>query len=299
MEKLTSFKAIFLGIFLEALPYILIGVILSAIIHVFLPEKWIQKHMPRTPIKGMLFAIGFGFLFPICECGIIPVIKRLIQKGMPAYMGVVLLIVGPIFNPVVLLATYTAFQAHLEIFYLRIIFAILIGLRVGLSFSDSTESSILKMSAPRFAVLRTNASKWERIVVHAIDEFFVMGFYLLIGAGLTALLQVGIPHAWFQTIGQSLIAHLIMMVFAYILSLCSTSDAFVGYSLWNTMNHKAILTFLVFGPMLDLKSTFMLLGAFKKSFVKKYVALVILSVILVAGLLEFIWHVKEGLQQWI
>jgi uncharacterized membrane protein YraQ (UPF0718 family) len=296
---LTSFKAIFLGIFLEALPYILIGVILSSLIHVFLPEKWIQKHMPKTPVKGMLFAIAFGFIFPICECGIIPVIKRLVQKGMPAYMGVVLLIVGPIFNPVVMLATYTAFQAHTEIFYMRMIFAILIGLRVGLSFTLTSEKAILKANAPRFIVLRPFSPKWVQVMSHAVDEFFDMGFYLLLGAGLTALLQVGIPHDWFKAIGQSIFAHPIMMLFAYVLSLCSTSDAFVGYSLWNTINHKAIVTFLVFGPMLDIKSTLMLYGAFQKSFVRKYIGLVIVFVLIMAVLLEIGWHIREGLLQWM
>jgi uncharacterized membrane protein YraQ (UPF0718 family) len=302
---LITFKAIFLGIFLEALPYILIGVVLSSLIHVYLPEQWIQKHVPKHPLKGILFAIGFGFLFPICECGIIPVIKRLVQKGMPVYIGVVLLVVGPIFNPVVLLATHTAFQAHPSIFYLRFILAILIGTRIGLSFSFVKDASeVIKENRQPFKLIHSDANarptstitKLKQVITHAMDEFYDMGTYLLLGSVLTALIQVGVPRGLFSIFSDGLLSHVFMVAFAYVLSLCSTSDAFVGYSFWNIINHKAILTFLVFGPMLDLKSTFMLMAAFNKKFVRKYVFLVFLLVGLMAGAMEFVGRVWEGMQ---
>jgi uncharacterized membrane protein YraQ (UPF0718 family) len=70
-----------------------------------------------------------------------------------------------------------------------------------------------------------------------------------------------------------------MMGFAYILSLCSTSDAFVASSFVNTFTTGSLLTFLVFGPMLDFKGTLMLLSVFKTKFVLLLMALIVVTVL--------------------
>jgi uncharacterized membrane protein YraQ (UPF0718 family) len=185
------------------------------------------------------------------------------------------------------------------------ILAILIGTRIGLSFSFVKDASeVLKENRQPFKMIHSNANtgpsststKLKQVITHAMDEFYDMGTYLLLGSVLTALIQVGVPRGLFSVFSDGLLSHVFMVVFAYVLSLCSTSDAFVGYSFWNIINHKAILTFLVFGPMLDLKSTFMLMAAFNKKFVRKYVFLVFLLVSLMAGTMEFVARVWEGMQ---
>lgn len=289
IEWLLSFKIVFLGIFLEALPFILIGAVLSSLIHIYLPERWIKDHMPKNPLLGILYAIAFGFIFPICECGIVPVIKRLIQKGMPSYMAVVTLAVGPIFNPVVILATYTAFGTKIEMVILRIGLGIIIGALLGIIFYlfFSTSSVLAEPTSP-FKVIQqpmnmTKPSLVDRlreIFTHALSEFMEMGTYLIIGCFITAIIQLGVPREWIAEFGFGPFAHLFMMGLAYILSLCSTSDAFIGMSLWNTVEPKAILTFLVFGPMIDFKGTLMLLSAFKVKFVMRYILFVCLLVII-------------------
>jgi uncharacterized membrane protein YraQ (UPF0718 family) len=123
------------------------------------------------------------------------------------------------------------------------------------------------------------------VLGHASDEFFDMGKYLMFGALITAVIQTLVPRESLVSIGQGeLGSHLFMMAFAFVLSLCSTSDAFVASSFSTTFSTGSLLTFLVFGPMLDIKSVLMLLSAFRTKFVLALSALVIV-VVLVGSLL--------------
>jgi len=123
------------------------------------------------------------------------------------------------------------------------------------------------------------------VLGHASDEFFDMGKYLIFGAMLTALIQTLVARESLVAIGQGeFSSHLFMMGLAYVLSLCSTSDAFVASSFTTTFSTGSLLTFLVFGPMLDIKGTLMLLSAFRARFVLLMSALVIV-VVLAASLL--------------
>jgi uncharacterized membrane protein YraQ (UPF0718 family) len=101
LDWLNAFKTMLISIVLEAMPFILISVFVSSIMHVFLPESWIRKLIPRNPLLGILAACFLGILFPVCECGLIPIVRRLISKGMPLYAGVVFILVGPIINTIV------------------------------------------------------------------------------------------------------------------------------------------------------------------------------------------------------
>lgn len=76
-----------MGIFLEAMPFLLIGVLVSSLLQWLVPEAWIRKMAPAHPVPGVVLPSLLGLLFPICECGMIPVVRQLMLKGMPAYMG--------------------------------------------------------------------------------------------------------------------------------------------------------------------------------------------------------------------
>ncbi len=98
VSSLQSFKIMFISLILEAFPFILLGVLASSLLQVFVSDKMIQRLTPKNPIGGILFGSLLGILFPLCECGMIPVVRRLIRKGMPAYIGIVFILAGPILN---------------------------------------------------------------------------------------------------------------------------------------------------------------------------------------------------------
>ncbi|NOU68862.1 permease [Paenibacillus sp. LMG 31461] len=289
IEHLQTFKTIFISILLEAMPFILLGVLMSSFLQTFVSERAIQRFIPKKPLLGILFACLLGILFPMCECGMIPVVRRLILKGMPVYIAVVFIITGPIINPIVFAATFMAFRNHPTLAYSRMGLALLVAIIIGLILYRFVKNNPLRNSRTSFATLSDLeshqhaggiSSKLNTFFVHASNEFFDMGKYLVFGSLLTAIIQVYIQRESLLAIGQGPISsHVFMMGFAYVLSLCSTSDAFVASSFQTSFTSGSLLTFLVFGPMLDFKSTLMLLAVFKSRFVMILIILISTTVL--------------------
>ncbi|MEI7025366.1 permease [Paenibacillus sp. y28] len=291
-SEMTSFKILFLSIILEAFPFMLLGVLVSALLQVFVSEETIRRWTPKNPLLGILFGCTLGIVFPLCECGMIPVVRRLMLKGMPLYIAVVFIIAGPILNPVVYAATFMAFRSRPEITYSRMGLAVLAAVVIGLIIYRFYRTNPLRSLMPGsgsslgsdHAHLHMNTGgfrgKVGATLSHASDEFFDMGKYLLFGALLTAGIQTLVARETLAAIGQGeFSSHLFMMGFAYVLSLCSTSDAFVASSFATTFSAGSLLTFLVFGPMLDIKNTLMLLSVFRTRFVLALTLLIVATVL--------------------
>lgn len=270
------FRTMFVSITLEAFPFILLGVLVSSIIQVFV--SFIKRIIPKHPVLGAVTASVLGIVFPVCECGMVPVARRLINKGFPVYAAVIFLLAGPIVNPVVYSATFMAFRSNPSITYSRMALAIIVSVLIGLLFYRFVRWNPMKPEHKPHDHSHdhhdhahgngADSNKFIETFDHAAGEFFDMGKYLIFGAFLTAIVQTFVPRTLMLDIAQSeWMSHGFMMAFAYIISICSTSDAFVAASFAATFSSGALLAFLVFGPMLDIKSTLMLLSVFKARFV--------------------------------
>jgi uncharacterized membrane protein YraQ (UPF0718 family) len=300
-SNIQNFKTMFLSIILEALPFILLGVLISSLLQTFVSEQTITRIIPKNPFLAILFACLIGIIFPVCECGMIPIVRRLIKKGMPVYVAVVFILTGPILNPIVYAATFMAFRSRPEIAYSRMALAFVVACIIGLVIYRFVKSNPLREVAAithehdhnhNHSHEHSNEHEHKHnnklfgMLGHASDEFFEMGKYLMFGSLITAIIQTLVARESLVSVGQDgLGSHLFMMGFAYILSLCSTSDAFVASSFINTFTTGSLLTFLVFGPMLDFKGTLMLLSVFKTKFVLILTALIVVTVL--AGSLIF------------
>lgn len=278
-------KTIFIGIFLEALPFVLLGVFLSSLLQMFVKDEWIARWCPKNPILGVVFASCLGFLFPICECGMIPVVRRLMLKGLPAHIAVTFILSGPILNPVVFAATMMAFRSHSGITYGRMGLAFAVAVLIGLMVYKLCRSNPLKRSLQEFSLQdgseggHRHDKTWSRFFVHAGDELIEMGKYVVLGVFLTSVIQSMIPRDELLALGDGpLSSYGLMMGFAFILSLCSTSDAFVASAFSHVLSPGPLLSFLVLGPMLDFKSLLMLFATFKPKFV---ISLSLLIIVLV------------------
>lgn len=284
-------KTLFLSIILEAIPFVLMGVFFSAFIQTLVTEEQVRRWTPKHPLIALPFAGLLGFLFPICECAIIPVVRRLIQKGMPLPVGIVFLLAGPIVNPVVLSSTYLAFSRQPDMALYRAVAAFIVALLVGILVMIFAKKSPLRLGMERQS--RHEASHAEAMrgklsatFAHAVDEFFDMGKYLVFGALVSAVLQIFISREILVGIGQTpLTSHLVMMGMAYLFSLCSEADAFIAASFSTTFHASSLLAFLVFGPMLDLKTTLMLFSTFRFGFVVKLLLAVTVLVFAVTMLM--------------
>ncbi|HFU4454709.1 TPA: permease [Streptococcus suis] len=283
--------AIFLSIIIEALPFVLMGAIISGLIEVFVRPDKLVKFLPKNTFLAILFGSFLGFIFPSCECGIVPIVNRLLEKKLPSYTALPFLVTAPLINPIVLFATYTAFGNSWTVALYRVIGSMLVALILGLVLGFLVKEPITKNHVTHSHQQDTSdKSVWHKIghaLIHAIDEFFDTGRYLVFGSLFASLVQVYVPTTLLTSIGHSpLSAILLMMVLAFLLSLCSEADAFIGASFLSSFGLAPVIAFLVIGPMVDVKNLLMMKRYFTGKFILTFIAivsLVILSYSLLLG----------------
>jgi uncharacterized protein len=280
MNMFLQLNTIFISILIESLPFLLIGVFISGIIQMFVTEEMVEKWVPRRKITAVLYGTFIGALFPACECGIVPITRRLVVKGVPLHAAIPFMLTGPIINPIVLFSTYIAFGSSLKMvvyrFGLALVVAILIGILLSIQMKDD---QLRKTDIIQKTSLKTWKEKWKGTLEHSIDEFFSSGKYLIIGAFVASAMQTFVKTSTLMELGQGkLSSSLIMMALAFVLSLCSEADAFIASSFQSTFSFSALTAFLVYGPMIDIKNTLMLLQSFKTSFVVMLIAYITLFV---------------------
>jgi uncharacterized protein len=288
--RFPTFVTIFLGIFIEAVPFLTAGAIVSGFIEVFVSKQALDRIIPRNPIAGSLMGSLLGFVLPVCECGVVPVTRRLYQKGLPLSVGISFLLAAPVINPIVFASTYAAFGWG-PMLIGRFAFTILIAFLIGLIFYFAQPEEVLLPESPESVLLPDSAYAdgqsggriWQALSI-AGDDFTDMGRYLIIGSMLAAGMQTIVPQSTLLAIGSDAFLSVVaMMTLAFVLSLCSTVDAFVALSFITTFSPAAILGFLVFGPMVDIKSALMFLSIFRRRVVF-YLVLLPMAMTLVIAL---------------
>ncbi|MGM0876291.1 MAG: permease [Bacillota bacterium] len=273
-QSFLQLNSIFISILIEAIPFILIGVFISGFIQMFVTEEMISKIIPENRFLAVLYATILGALFPACECGIVPIVRRLIQKGVPLHAGIAFMLTGPVINPIVLFSTYVAFGNKWDVMIYRgvlaLIVAFLVGILLSYQYKDNQLLDRIKGKGHHHShdIKQSFFKKLAGTLRHAVDEFFSVGKYLIIGAFIAAAMQTFIKTSTLLAIGQNeLSSSLVMMGLAFVLSLCSEADAFIASSFTSTFSISSLIAFLVYGPMVDIKNTLMMLAVFKKRFV--------------------------------
>lgn len=273
-----KYISIFLGVFLQAAPFLAVGVLISSAIQIYLPPDWIEKKFPKNVLAGQLFAVVAGFCLPVCDCAAIPVFKGLVKKGVSTPAAVTFMLVSPVINPVVILSTWFAFNGNGRMIAARCGLGILCAVICGLSFLIKPPAKFLLDHSVSAGAgcgeydlpVRpdTRLSRFALMLRHAQNEFFAVGKFLIVGIVVSTLFQDLIPSAVAKGGGMaSWAALLLMMGLAFVLSLCSSSDAVVARSMAGSLPAGSILGFLVFGPMMDIKNVGMLLSGFRSRFV--------------------------------
>ncbi|MBI5667237.1 MAG: permease [Chloroflexi bacterium] len=289
---LSIFSTRFLGIFIEAVPFLLLGTLVSGIIDSFLTPDDIARVVPRNPFLATVAGAFLGFAFPVCECGVVPVVRRLFNKGLPMWVGVTFLLAAPVMNPVVLVSTYVAFGFG-PVLVGRFVLTLLVAIGVGLVFALGAKPqdvlrprAMLPVMGGAADALPVTARKpfttgMRDALQNAGDEFFEMGRFLIIGSLLAAGMQTLVSQEVLLALGRGPVVSVIVMeALAFLLSVCSTVDAFLALAFVGTFTTGSIITFLTFGPMVDIKSTLMFLGVFKRRTVLYLIVLPLLMALL-------------------
>lgn len=298
MEVIKNISIIFISIFFESIPFLLLGAIISSIIETYISNDQIAKIIPKNKILGSIVGVFLGFFIPACDCAVIPISKRLLKKKVPINVAISFMLASPIINPVVLLSTYKAFyRSNPEIFWYRlllgIIISLIIGIIMGIIFNNKQVviNSILDEDDKchchednideDFKELVEDCHEHNlkndfiSICTHTANDFLEVAKYLMFGALIASSIQVLIPRSILVIFNNSqVLSIIVLMIFAYLISLCSTSDSFIGKSLLSTFNESGIIAYLLLGPMIDIKNTIVLLGNYKKKFVWTLISLI-------------------------
>ena len=296
--NLQDFSVAFLSILFEGVPFMFIGTLISGIIDAFVPSETMTKYLPRNPIAAIALSGVLGVVFPMCECGVVPVIRRMIRKGLPVSCALTYLLAAPIVNPIVALSTFAAFRGQHPAFTMSLRLALGFGVALvcgllvyrlplskvlNLQMRNSSSKRRLSMGSRLTAPADDNEdplaslhhdhahvhSFWKKMlgaIRCASFDFLDVGFYLVIGAAIASVFNTAVHRDAILPLAQnSALATGSMMILALLLSLCSTSDAFIAAS-FTTFPFAAKLAFMVFGPMMDVKLLFMYGLVFRKRF---------------------------------
>jgi uncharacterized membrane protein YraQ (UPF0718 family) len=250
-------------------------------VEVFIDRGQMSKWISHRPVPAALAGAFMGMIFPVCECGVIPLTRRLFNKGLPLSAGVSFLLAAPVLNPIVVLSTAAAFGWG-QMLAWRMGISLVISVVVGLVFSVEQDAAnvlhpVLTLAHEHDHSHEIYASFGEKIraaLLITADEFFEMGRYLILGAMLAAGLQTFISQSTLLAVGSGpVFSVLVMLALAILLSICSTVDAFVALGFLGTFSFGSVLSFLVFGPMVDIKSIIMYLQVFRRRAVVYLVAI--------------------------
>lgn len=278
LNRLSDFAMIFIGLLVESMPFIVFGVAISTLIGRYVKTSWILKIKSKNTLVSHIQSMLIGMILPVCECGNIPLAKRLLLMGFKPSEVITFMLAAPIFNPLVLITTLVAFNLDPNVGFIRVIAGGLISLLIGLIFSlhpvpDQllVSKKALSKKSFSFSGLSTFQKTVDTEPSHGIflvndfrEEFINVFKMLIIGCFLAAAFQILIPRDTINMfVGSPSLSVAALMFLAFVISICSSVDAFFALSFVGTFNLGSIVAFLVFGPMIDIKSLMMLKTIFK------------------------------------
>lgn len=292
LSKFESWMWSYLGIIVEALPFLLIGAVLSALIQIYLSDELIKKIIPKNSIIAYFIAAISGILFPVCECAIVPITRSLIKKGLPIGVGITFMLAVPIVNPVVIMSTYYAFPNNINIVIYRtiggVIGALIVGMIVGLIYDKKKNTEVLKSEEVALycdcCTFSNNyyislKGKIKNLVLNASNEFLNISVYFILGALLSSIFVVFLQDSLINNMTSGKIVGIgVMMLLGFLLSLCSEADAFVAKGFMDNFGVAGVIAFLILGPMMDLKNLILSFGFFKKKFVLQLLLIICIVV---------------------
>ena len=279
---LQDFLTFLISIVVEALPFVVLGIIISVAVQVWLPEGWLLRRLPKCRWVRQVTISLLGVFVPVCECGNVPLARGLLVQGLSVSESLVFLLAAPVLNPVTIITTQQAFANDPVVLAGRVAGGFVIANMVGWVFMKRRRDELLQ---PDFIkTCQISSHTHERRLVRSLELFRReanhMGPALLFGAAVAALVQVAVPREILLTLGSnpawSIAA---MLALAFVISICSNVDAFFALAFKDTFTAGSLVSFLTFGPMIDIK----LLSLMRTTYQPKVLVQVSLLVLLVSA----------------
>lgn len=281
-----AWATIFVAICLQALPFLVLGVLVSGAITAFVPASTFQRLLPRNKALSVPVAGAAGLLLPGCECGSVPVAGGLMSRGVPTSSALTFLLAAPAINPIVLVATAVAFPAQPEIVLGRFVASLLAAVIMGWLWIRLGKEDWIRRRVRKHAHGETSVQVFRATAKH---DFLHAGGFLVLGGVMAATLNVTVPRDLYASVAENpVLAVLALSTLAVVLAICSEADAFVAASL-TEFSTTALLAFMVVGPMVDVKLVALQSGTFGRAFAFRFapvtLVVAILSAVLVGAVL--------------
>jgi uncharacterized membrane protein YraQ (UPF0718 family) len=269
---------VFGSLLVEAVPFVVVGAFVSAAIEVLVPAATFTRLATLPRALHLPAAALAGVAFPVCECGSVPVARRLAAKGLAPSAAVTFMLAAPILNPVVIASTFVAYRGRDTLGVMvvgRVTLGFVVAVAVGWAIGARRPAELLRRPPDLdMHEVEPGESRGRRFFGHLSGDVLFMGRFLILGAAIAAAIQTFVPQTVLDGVASvPVISLLAMMALAYVMSLCSESDAFVAAS-FVTFGPAAQLAFLVFGPMLDTKLTALYAGTYTRGFLRTVVVAV-------------------------
>jgi uncharacterized membrane protein YraQ (UPF0718 family) len=281
LEKVSTAWAIFQGLLLEAIPFLLLGVAIAGMARWLVPQTaWVHR-LPKNPLLAPITGALMGFALPACECGNVPVARRLLASGAPMGTAFGFLFAAPVLNPIVLASTWAAFPDQPWLLIARPLGAFVIAVLLSLLLVQLPETQLLesallserRLSQPlsRIGLLQRSGgligdplseiapAQPERlrpveVLEQSSREFLDLLALLVLGCLIAALVQTWLPRSWLLAVGGAPTGSILaLMLLAVVVSVCSSVDAFLALGFAAQVTPGALLAFLLLGPVVDLK----------------------------------------------
>jgi uncharacterized membrane protein YraQ (UPF0718 family) len=264
---IAHWSTIFVAIAIQAMPFLVLGVTISAAVAAFVPPGVLPRILPRKPSLAVPVAAMAGCALPGCECGSVPIAGRLVAGGTPPAAALAFLLSAPAINPVVLVATAVAFPGRPEMVAARFLASLLAATLVGLIWARTGRDDLLDRARRRPS---HDGPPVSVFVATAQHDLLHAGGFLIIGAAIAATLQTVVPDAVLETLGGTgLVSVLTLAALAVAMAICSEADAFVAAS-FTQFSPTAQLAFMVVGPMVDVKLVSLQIGTFGRPFAARF-----------------------------
>jgi len=317
-DSVKTLSLVFSSIMLEAAPFMLFGAFVGGLIEAFVSRERMTALLPKRGWVTVFVSAGMGLIFPVCECAVVPVVRRLARKGLPPSAAIAYLLGGPIVNPIVIASTALAYKFDWRVVMLRTgvgyVIAVMVALVIGWVFDREPVFREDLCEEPRHADNASHAhhvhdyhdnchdnhnhehaacscgcghshqdttfgGKIVSAFRHAADDFVSVGHFLVIGAFIAALAQTYIDRKVFLGLADyPLLPSVLMIALAVLLNLCSEADAFIAASFRGLMPLSAQMAFMLAGPMFDLKLLLMYQGVFRRRAIFALAGLILAAV---------------------
>ncbi|MDQ0945355.1 permease [Streptomyces sp. V1I1] len=264
-----AWQTICVAIAVQALPFLLLGTVISGAVNAFVPAHAFSRMLPRNPALAVPVASAAGVVLPGCECASVPVAGSLIRRGVTPAAAFAFLLSAPAVNPIVLASTAVAFPGSPEMVAARLIASLATSAAMGWLWLKLGRSDWLRMPA-RHTGHKDGHSRWEEFRLGFQHDFLHAGGFLVLGAMAAATFNVAVPRSVLETFsGSAWLSVLFLAGLAVVLAVCSEADAFVAASLTG-FSPTARLAFMVVGPMVDLKLIALQAGTFGRAFAVRF-----------------------------